>query len=168
MKIKLIILVVTIPILIGFGRLTKKNNFPIILQEKAAQCGPVCLKMICEYYGKNVELKELEKLSGMDKRGTSLLGLSNAADSLGLKNVGIQLSYEKLYRKAPLPAILHWNNNHFIVVYKIKKNKVWVADPALGKVKYSKEEFCKSWQKSSNIDSPEEGIVLLLEKTIKF
>ncbi len=168
MKIKLIILGLIIPILIGFSRFKKNTSFPVILQEKAAQCGPVCLKMICEYYGKNVELKELEKLSGMDKRGTSLLGLSNAADSLGLKNVGIQLSYEKLYTKAPLPAILHWNNNHFIVVYKIKKNKVWVADPALGKVKYSKEEFCKSWQKSSNINTPEEGVALFFEKTINF
>lgn len=166
MKIKLIILVLIIPVLIGFSILKKNTSFPVILQEKGAQCGPVCLKMICEYYGKNVGLKELERLSGMNKNGTSLFGLSEAADSVGLKNMAIKVPFNRL-PEAPLPAIFHWNNNHFIVVYKIEKNSIWVSDPALGKIKYSNEKFRENWLKGKMTTS-EEGIVLLLEKTINF
>ncbi|MHA7060294.1 cysteine peptidase family C39 domain-containing protein [Aquimarina sp. M1] len=167
MKIRLLLLISIIIVQLGCTDSVKGQEFPIILQDKPIQCGPVCLKMVSKYYGKDIALKELEKLSGMTDSGTSLLGLSEAAESIGLKNLGVKISFEQLSNEVPLPAILHWNNNHYIVVYKVSQNKVWVADPQLGKIEYSKKEFCNSWLKGE-IATATEGIALLVEKTKKF
>lgn len=167
MKINFLLLLSIIIVQIGCTDSVKSQEFPIILQEKSAQCGPVCLQMVSKYYGKHIDLEELEKLSGMTDEGTSLLGLSEAAQSIGLKNLGVKISYEQLTNEVPLPAILHWNNNHYIVVHKISQNKVWVADPQLGKIQYSKKEFCDNWIKGE-IATATEGIALLIEKTNDF
>ncbi|CAM1366504.1 cysteine peptidase family C39 domain-containing protein [Tenacibaculum xiamenense] len=167
MKIKFLLLLLTITIHSSCNNSIKNKYFPIILQEKPVQCGPICLKMICQYYGKDVDIKVLEKLSGMERNGTSLLGLSEAAESIGLKNLGVKISFEQLVNEAPLPAIVHWNNNHFVVVFEAKTDSIWVSDPAHGKIKYSKKEFCESWLKSE-IATSKEGVALLLEKTEDF
>ncbi|WP_343913770.1 cysteine peptidase family C39 domain-containing protein [Aquimarina litoralis] len=167
MKIKSFLLLLLITTLLSCDTKLSSQDFPIILQETPKQCGPVCLKMVSQYFGKDIALKELEELSGMQNNGTTLLGLSEAAQSIGLKNLGVKISFDQLANEVPLPAIIHWNNNHFIVVYKVNKDTIWVSDPALGKIKYTKKEFCKGWlfRKAS---SSNEGIALLLEKTEDF
>ncbi|WP_442267678.1 cysteine peptidase family C39 domain-containing protein [Tenacibaculum sp. ZS6-P6] len=141
--------------------LTKK--FPIILQENAKDCGPVCLAMLCKYYDLNIQLDSLKKLSSYNPvEGTTLLGLSEACDSIGIKNLGIRVTYDKIL-EYDNPTIAHWENNHFVVVYKMTKDSAWVADPAKGKVRYSKKEFCESWVQSEGNTTSEEGVMLLTE-----
>lgn len=143
------------------------DRFPQVSQESAAQCGPACLQMICKYYGANIDMHRMEYLTEMTEDGTSLLGLCNAADSLGLKSLGVKITYEQLFEEQVCPAIIHWDNKHFVVAYRITENKVWVADPALGKKEYTKEEFCKYWIKQEE-PYKNKGIALLLEPTAAF
>ncbi|MDC1162450.1 cysteine peptidase family C39 domain-containing protein [Tenacibaculum sp.] len=161
MKIKFYLIIIGLIFINGCNS-EKKNDFPIILQNGAKQCGPICLQMISQYYEKNIGIGELEKLSGMDDSvGVSLLGLYEAAENIGFRAMGVKISYKQL-TEAPLPAIIHWNNNHFIVVYRIENDVVWVADPNLGKIQYSKEALCENWLKPE-IASSREGIALLIE-----
>lgn len=143
-----------------------ERDFPIIIQEKSIECGPICLQMIGKYYGRNLDLERLKKISKMDKNGTNLVGLSSAADSIGLKNLGVEISYQQLVT-APLPAIIHWNGNHFLIAYKANEKKVWVADPSKGKIEYTKEDFCKGWIEP-NVNQNNQGVALLLEITDDF
>ncbi|WP_299622766.1 cysteine peptidase family C39 domain-containing protein [uncultured Tenacibaculum sp.] len=143
------------------------KEFPIILQENAKDCGPICLAMLCKYYDLNIELDSLKKLSSFDPvEGTTLLGLSEACDSIGIKNLGIRVTYDKIL-EYDNPSIAHWDNNHYVVVYKMTKDSTWVADPAVGKIRYSREEFCKSWSKGEGNTSPEEGVMLITELDAK-
>lgn len=126
-------------------------------------CGPTCLRMVSKYYGKSITLQQLRSLSKTTREGSSLLGISDAAEKIGFRTLGIKVSYEKLKEDAPLPCIAHWNQNHFVVIYKIKKDTVYIADPGHGLLKYKKDEFLKSWQSDHH-----EGILLLLEPTPEF
>lgn len=126
-------------------------------------CGPTCLRMISKYYGKSLTLQQLRSLSKTTREGSSLLGISEAAEKIGFRTLGIKVTYEKLVDDAPLPCIAHWNQNHFVVIYKIKKDVIYIADPGHGLLKYKKDEFLKSWQSDHH-----EGILLLLEPTPEF
>ena len=95
-----------------------------------------------------------------------MLGISEAAEKIGFRSICVQVSYEKL-KEAPLPCIVHWNQQHFIVVYKLNDKHVWVADPGAGKLKYTKEEFCNCWL-SSRKDGEDTGVALLLEPSPDF
>ena len=97
--------------------------FPSYLQHDKMDCGPTCLKIIAKHYGKNYSLDELRQKSFIIRQGVSLLGISDAAESIGFKTIGAKISFEKFLNDVPLPCIVHWNQNHFVVVYKIKKNK---------------------------------------------
>lgn len=135
-------------------------------------CGPSCLAMIVKYYGKDVSIEQLRKICSLGKDGVSLLGISKAAETIGLKTIGERLSLNTLAHEIPLPCIVHWNQNHFVVVYKIKKHNkekytVYVADPGKGHVTYTKEEFCEHWISTKN-NGEEKGIALLLEPTEQF
>ena len=135
-------------------------------------CGPVCLAMVSEHYGLHPDRDQLRQLCDLNKEGVSLLGISKAAEEIGFKTVGGRLSFETLTSEAPLPCIVHWNQNHFVVVYKIKKHRkgrytVYVADPGKGLVTYTKEEFCEHWV-STKTNGEEKGIALLLEPTEQF
>ena len=135
-------------------------------------CGPVCLAMVTEHYGLHPDRDLLRQLCNLGKGGVSLLGISKAAEEIGFKTVGGHLSFETLANEAPLPCIVHWNQNHFVVVYKIKKHRkgrftVYVADPGKGLVTYTKEEFCEHWV-STKTNGEEKGIALLLEPTEQF
>lgn len=125
-------------------------------------CGPACLKMVAAFYKKNFSLELLRKKCYITKEGISFLGLSEAADSLGFKTIGVKIPFEMFTDNVPLPCIVHWRQKHFVVVYKIKNDKIWVADPAIGLIKYSKEEFIRNWS-STITDGKPTGLVLIIE-----
>jgi len=130
-------------------------------------CGPACLRMIAKYHGKSYSLQTLRDRSYITREGVSMLGTSDAAESIGFRTMGVRLTLEKLAKEAPLPCIVHWKQQHFVVVYKIKKNKVYVADPAHGLIKYSNKEFMQGWA-STKVDGEYQGVCLLLEPTPDF
>lgn len=158
-------------------------SFPFYKQLDSMDCGPASLKIIAQYYGKHYSLKRLRDLCHISREGVSLLGISDAAESIGFRTVGAKVTWEQLRDEATLPCIVHWNQRHFVVVYKIKKIKknwwIYVSDPALGLLKYSEEQFRKSWEQSKYIASNyhevssetlqnNQGIVLLLDVTAQF
>ncbi len=118
--------------------------------------------MIARYYGRHVGVQRLRELAETTRQGSSLTGLADAAEAIGLKTLSGKLTFLQLVEEAPLPCIAYWNQNHFIVVYQIKKHAVFVADPAHGFIKYDKDEFITQW--TGGRDTQEaSGIVLLLE-----
>ena len=96
-----------------------KSKFPHYRQTEAKDCGPTCIKIVAKYYGKIINNQDLRILSETTREGSSLLGLSDAVEKIGFRSIGAKLSYEKL-QKVPLPFIVHWKENHYVVVYKIK------------------------------------------------
>ncbi len=143
------------------------KKFPHYKQTEAKDCGPTCIKIIAKHYGKTINTQQLRSLSETTREGSSLLGLSEAVESIGFKSLGIKLAFEK-FTEAPLPCIVHWNKNHYVVVYKIKKDTVYVSDPAHGLITFTKEEFIKHWIGNNADETTEEGIALLIEPTPKF
>ncbi|MCG8207432.1 peptidase domain-containing ABC transporter [Tenacibaculum finnmarkense] len=143
------------------------KKFPNYQQTEAKDCGPTCIKIISKYYGKTINTQQLRSLSETTREGSSLLGLSNAVESMGFKSLGIKLAFNKL-KEAPLPCILHWNKNHYVVLYKIKKDTVYISDPAHGLITFTKKEFIQSWIGNNADENTEEGIALLIEPTPKF
>ncbi len=144
-------------------------GFPFFMQMDATDCGPSCLRMIARHYGKRFNLQALRERSYITREGVSLLGISDAAESIGFRTMGVHLSLEQLMKEAPLPCIVHWRHRHFIVVYKVsaKKNLVYVADPAQGLMEYSTAEFIKFWTGNADITQAR-GVALLLEPTADF
>lgn len=142
-------------------------SFPHYRQLDAMDCGATCLRMIAKYYGKNYSSRTLKKRSYISREGASLLGVSDAAESIGFHTIGIKVSYDKLIKENITPFIVHWRQDHYVVVYKIDKDKVYVADPAESVITYTKEEFVKHWA-STEKDGVKEGIALLLEPTPNF
>ena len=135
-------------------------------------CGPACLAMVAGYYGQQIDREYLRVTCALGKEGVSLLGISRTAEKIGFKAIGIRLIFETLSEEVPLPCIVHWNQNHFVVVYKIKKHRkgkytIHIADPGKGLVTYTKEEFCEHWI-STQTNGEEKGIALLLEPTEQF
>jgi ATP-binding cassette subfamily B protein len=139
-------------------------SFPFVKQPDAMDCGPACLKMVAGFYKKNFSLESLRKKCFITREGVSFLGLSEAADSLGFRTIGVKIPFELLNENVPLPCIVHWRQKHFVVVYKISNDKIWVADPAVGLVKFTREEFVHSWA-STISDGKPAGLVLIIEPT---
>ena len=148
-------------------------TIPFIKQRDAMDCGPTCLAMVCKYYGKSISLQTLRDKTEIGKEGVNLLGINNAAESIGFRTQGVQLTYTQITKEAPLPCILHWGQNHFVVLVKIgrslvpRDDKITIADPGKGIIKLSKEEFIQHWA-SSNLDGKPYGVALLLEPTPDF
>lgn len=146
-----------------------KKKFPFYKQPDFKDCGPTCLRIISKYYGKNIPLQQIRSLSETTREGSSLLGLSEAAENLGFRSLGVQIDFETLYEEVPFPCVVHWNKKHFVVIYKIDKaGKVYISDPSYGLITYSKEEFIKFWIGENANENTEEGIALLLETTPNF
>ncbi len=146
-------------------------SFPHYHQPDAMDCGPTCLRIVARYYGKFYNIQTLRERSYITREGVSLLGTSRAAESIGFRSIGVKISFEQLVTEATLPAIVHWNQNHFVVVYKIsgKKGKeiVSVSDPGGGLVTFTREEFIRCW--ASTVEEGEKmGVALLLETTPDF
>lgn len=108
-------------------------------------CGPTCIRMIAKHYGRNISISELRSKSYITRDGVSMLGISEAAESVGFRTIGVKIPYDKLKRESPLPCIVHWNQNHFVVVHKIRKDKVYIVDPAAGPITLSRGDFERSW-----------------------
>lgn len=142
-------------------------SFPFFKQHDAMDCGPTCLRMVAKHYGKNYSLQSLREKSSISREGVSLLGISDAAESIGMRTMGVSINIEQLKKEAPLPIIAHWKQDHFVVVYKIRKDKVYVADPAHGLIKYSIKDFNAGWL-STKSEGREKGLALLLEPKPEF
>ena len=146
-----------------------KSTFPFYKQPDFKDCGPTCLRIISKFYGKTISLQQIRHLSETTREGSSLLGLSDAAEELGFKSLGVQIDFKTLVEDVPLPCIVHWNKVHFVVVYKIDKTeKIYISDPSYGLITYTKDEFIKSWIGNNADEKTEEGIALLLETTPAF
>lgn len=155
------------------------KKFPHYRQLDAMDCGPTCLRMIAKYYGRSYTLQTLRQKSFLTHEGVSLLGISDAAEYIGIRTQGVQISFEQLVEDVPLPCILHWNQNHFVVCYGIKrKNRFFkkstkeeylinIADPGGDLITYSKEEFLSCWI-STKKDNENRGIALALYTTPRF
>ena len=143
------------------------KKFPFYKQADLKDCGPTCLKIISKYYGKNISIQELRDLSETTRQGSSILGISDALEKIGIRSLGAKISLNRL-SEAPLPCILHWNKNHYVVLYEIKNNTYFISDPAYGLIKYTKDEFLKHWIGNNSSDETEESLVLLMEPTPKF
>jgi ATP-binding cassette subfamily B protein len=140
--------------------------FPYYRQLESMDCGPTCLRMIARYYGKNFSLETLRQKTRRSRSGVSLLGISKAAEQIGFRTVGAKVSFESLQTTTNLPCIAHWNQEHFIVIYKIKRGRVYVADPGRSLLSYQKKEFLEKWQIGNS--ATEEGVVLFVEPTPSF
>lgn len=141
------------------------KGFPHYLQPDAMLCGPTCLRMIAKHYGRTISLEKLKRLSETTRSGSSLKNIADAAENIGFRSLGVKVSFEKLKEEAPLPCIVHWHQNHFVVVYKIKKEIVYVSDPAHGLLKFTQQEFIDQWIGKNANANEEDGIALLLEPT---
>ncbi|MBN2748213.1 MAG: hypothetical protein JXR57_01860, partial [Bacteroidales bacterium] len=123
--------------------------FPHYPQHDAMDCGPTCLRMVAKHYGKHYNVQTLRERSHITREGVSMLGISRAAESIGFRTMGVKIGFEQLRDEAPLPAIVHWNQVHFVVVYRISgkkgQEKIHVADPAGGLVTFNREEFVRCW-----------------------
>lgn len=140
-------------------------KYPFFEQLDASDCGPACLKMVTKSYGKELSINTIRRTTFLQRQGTSLLGLSQAAESLGFKTLGVKIDLSVLRTEAPLPAILFWNQNHYVVLYKIKKGRYYIADPAQGLSWISEAALKKSWLVNP---ASEEGIALFLEPGHQF
>ncbi|MEM6964731.1 MAG: cysteine peptidase family C39 domain-containing protein, partial [Bacteroidota bacterium] len=143
-------------------------KFPHFSQHDQMDCGPTCLRMIAEYYGKSYSLQYLREHSYVDREGVSVEGICEAADHIGMSNLAVMIPLEDdgeggSLQNAPLPCIAHWKQNHFIVIYKITKKYVYVSDPARARLKYKIADFKKGW-----IQDDDKGVILVLEPTPEF
>src|SRR5690606_37672609 len=138
-------------------------GFPFFKQLDTMDCGPASLKIICRYYGKSLSMKSIRDRCNITREGVSMLDISRAAEDIGLRTLALKVSLEDLEQKIPLPCIIHWNYSHFVVVYKITKKKVYVSDPQIGLISYTKDEFVLSWKKRN-----EKGHILVLEPRPEF
>jgi len=146
--------------------------FPFYKQLDAMDCGPSCLRMIAQHYGKNFSLQSLRDKSYITREGVSMLGISDAAEAIGFRSMGVRITFEQLLNEAPMPCVAHWNENHFVVVYKLTKKRngktiVHVSDPARGLINFTKEEFLSGWAKTKE-EGDDKGLCLLLETTPDF
>lgn len=143
------------------------KKFPNYIQADTKDCGPTCLKIVAKYYGKTIHIQQLRDFSETTREGSNLLFLSEAAEKIGFRTLGVKIDLESLH-EAPLPCVLHWNKEHYVVLYAIKKDTYYISDPAFGLLQYSKEEFIKFWIGNNASSTTQEGIALLLDTTPVF
>ena len=130
------------------------RRYPFFAQQSGSDCGAACLVMVSRYWGKNFSVNRLRDIANVDRNGSSLRGLSAAAESIGFATRPVKASLDQL-AKQKLPAIAHWEGKHYIVVYEITPKHVIVADPAIGQRSLSHAEFKANWT----------GYTLLLQPT---
>ncbi|WP_407704749.1 peptidase domain-containing ABC transporter [Tenacibaculum tangerinum] len=152
------------------------KKFPHVSQHDHMDCGPACLAIISKYYGKEYSIQELREYCSLARDGVTMLGIEDGALEIGFETIAVQISTQDLIIKNPLPCILYWDNNHFVVLYKITKsiftNNYYfhISDPAFGRIKIKQSDFEKVW-----LNNNSKGIALILntkdsffEKTPKY
>ena len=145
------------------------KRFPFYRQLDAMDCGPTCLRMIAEHYGQNHSIEFLRSQSYLSRTGVSIKGIMEAAETIGLRGIPVKIPFVSQddsipsFEDVPLPCIVHWEQIHFVVVYKYSDKFVWIADPAIGKIKLTHKEFKRKWESDGDM-----GIALLLETTPTF
>ena len=136
-------------------------RFPHYTQLDAMDCGPTSLRIVAQFYGRHYSLQNLRERCHITREGVSLLGISDAAESIGFRTTGVKITWHQLRDEANLPCIVHWNQQHFVVVYRIarKRGKWWVyvSDPASGLLKYTEEQFLKAWIQSRELPNRTES-----------
>lgn len=131
-------------------------------------CGPACIRMVASHYGKDYPLSYLRSLSHLTREGVSVAGIRDALEKIGADSASFEMTMEQLRTKCPLPAILHWEQNHFVVLYDVKQHKLtkkwtyFVANPAYGKHGFSESSFEKYWLNGDT------GIVIAVEPQEEF
>lgn len=143
------------------------DRFPFYKQLDSADCGAACLRMVAMHYGRHYTFEYLRQLSYLDRDGVSLSGISDAAEKIGLRTLGVKVGFRRLGDDIPLPCVAHWQQDHFVVVYKVQNGKVYVADPKVGKIQYDEQEFMNSWL-SDVVNTEPQGVLLLFETTSEF
>lgn len=143
------------------------KKFPNYIQADSKDCGPTCLKIVGKHFGKTINIQQLRDFSETTREGSNLLFLSDAAEKIGFRTLGVKLNLERL-NEAPLPCILHWNKEHYVVLYDIKKGKYLVSDPGFGLIEYNQTDFIKFWIGNNADNFTQEGVALLLEPTANF
>ncbi len=153
-------------------------KFPNYLQPDEMDCGPACLRIVAKFFGRHYNTETLRELTWKSREGVSLLSISDAAEKIGFRTQGVRITAEKL-RQIQLPAIIHWTQNHFVVLYKIKQQRniygknpkkdtvYYISDPGHGLLEYHEEEFLRKWA-SAEIGGEPAGIALIMEPTSDF
>jgi ATP-binding cassette subfamily B protein len=139
------------------------NRFQVCYQLDTLDCGPSCLQMIAKHHGRALPKHLVARLCEQDRQGASLASLARGAERLGFRTLAVKVSFDELRDKAPLPCVAYWPQGHFVVVYKVRRDRVYIADPAAGLMTYSREEFETCWL----TDTPQRdwGVLLLMEPT---
>jgi ATP-binding cassette subfamily B protein len=141
------------------------NSFPSYKQKDKKDCGATCLKIILKHHKITYSSELLNELCETTREGTTFYNLSEAAEKIGFRTAGLELTFEQLKDEVNLPCICHWNGNHFVVVYKVTKNAVYISDPAHGLITYIKEEFINGWKRRKSQKNEHIGNVLICEPT---
>ena len=141
-------------------------QFPFYKQLGELDCGLTCLKMIIDFFGKSITYNSLQQLMPLREGGVSLKDISNVASQIGLRTMGVKIKYSRLADDIPTPCIAFWKQQHFVVVYHVNDEYVWIADPATrGIFVKSRESFQDGWICDTENQT---GILLLFEKTPTF
>ena len=148
------------------------KQFPLHIQHNRSDCGPACLRMIAAHYGRVYSMEMLRRHCFISREGVSMLGISDAAEYVGFRTMGVRITFEQLADEAPLPCILHWNQNHFVVCYDIRRKRngnylLRIADPASQRITYCADDFRKCWI-STRVGGSDCGTALLLEPGADF
>ena len=143
-------------------------NFPFYRQRDAMDCGPTCLMMAAAAHGRQYPLTYLRERSYLSREGVSALGIMEAAEDIGFRTMTVKVPFDTgtdtaCLLNAPLPCIAHWNQQHFVVIYKVTRSHIWIADPGAGKFKLTRKDFEKSWLSDAN-----QGVLILLDPTPAF
>lgn len=143
------------------------NNFPIYLQHDASDCGAACLRMVARHHGRFYSLEFLRSITHLRKEGVTLLEISDAAEHIGYRTLAARCTFDQLLQDVPFPVVAHWQQNHYVVIFKTTKKEVWVADPAVGEVRMTKQQFLDGWLQTHE-DGNRLGVILALEPTPDF
>jgi len=151
------------------------RKYPFQRQHDTIDCGPSCLMMLSTYHGKKYSLEYFRELCYLNREGVSIVNIEESAKKIGFDTLITSLSLDNLIEDSPLPCILHWNQDHFVVLYEIKAKKSWrstrnkeytfiLGDPAHGIVEIDLKTFHSYW-----INTPAgKGIGLFLEPSSNF
>lgn len=149
-----------------------KNTIPNFRQLDSRDCGPACLRMIAKYYGRDYTIEYLREKCFITRNGVSMLGISDAAETIGFRTNGVKITFAQLVSEQPFPCILHWNQKHFVVCGDIKNKRngdydIKISDPSGEIYTLNKTEFLNCWI-SSYSEGTEAGVALLLEPSPEF